>query len=242
MEERRREERYERPVRGEEREEYYEEDRPRRVERYEDDRDRERYDVRERRVRPVEREYRREPEPYGLAAGRIVRLPDMIRWGAIWAGMISAFATMISLGVLGLAVGLAAAPTANPNQLGTSSAIWGIVVALVSFFVGGWLAGRTSSFRGTFAGFIMGSVFWSLSLVLVTLLTAIGVGGVLGAVLGTFGNLNLNITPGTVGTAQNVAIGTFIGLVVTYAVAVFGGILGAKAHMREYDDTYSMER
>lgn len=234
MEERRREERYERPEYEEEREVTHE-DRPSRVERERYFEDQERYEPRARHVRPVEREYS-EPALLGSAttASAALRSPSMVQWSSIWGGLVAAFATMITLGVLGLAVGLTAAPTADPAQLGTTSAIWGAVVGLLSFFVGGWLAGRTSSFRGSFAGFVAGSLFWALSLVVVALLTTIGVGGILGAILGNFGSMTFDLTPGTVNTAQSVAVGTFVGLLASYIVAVLGGILGARASFRGY--------
>jgi hypothetical protein len=237
MEERRREERYERPEAPHEmREEHVvEETPPRRVER-------ERHvDDRERRVRPVEREtvsreYRRDPDTYsGFARSPMIQTPDMIRWGAVWSGVIGAFGLMIALGVLGLAVGLVAGPEMEAGQLGTASAIWGVVVGLLGFFVGGLLAGRTSSYRGPFAGFIMGSMVWGLGVVLVLLLSMFGAGGVLGAFMGTFGDLTFEVTPATVDAAQSAAIGTFVGLLVTYIAAVAGGILGARAEVRNYE-------
>jgi hypothetical protein len=234
MEERRREERYERPEAPHEmHEERVVDETPRRVER-------ERYDDRDRRVRPVDREpvareYRREPEGYGFAQSPMIRTPDMIRWGSVWAGVIGAFGLMIALGVLGVAVGLAAGPEMGADQLGTASAIWGVVVGLLGFFVGGLLAGRTSAYRGPWAGFIMGSMVWALGVVVVLLLSTFGAGGVMGAFMGAFGDLTFEVTPGAIDAAQSVAIGTFVGLLVTYIAAVAGGILGARADVRDYE-------
>lgn len=184
---------------------------------------------REPRLEPLERETIR----YEIET-RALRMRDLVHWGPIWAGVIGAFATLIVLALLGLAIGLAAFDPTAPGAAFTPSGIWGAIIVLVAFFVGGWLAGRTSSFRGTnFAGVIIGSMVWALGLVLVVLLTAVGLGGLLGAAINVFGG-PVQITTGAVEVAQTAAIWSFIALIVTYGVTVAGAILGSRGELTEH--------
>lgn len=76
---------------------------------------------------------------------------DRVRWSPIVAGLLSAVTSLLLLSLLGAAVGLstvnagtAAAQGGPPPGLGTSSAIWGAVSGVLSFLLGGYVAGRTS--------------------------------------------------------------------------------------------------
>ena len=78
---------------------------------------------------------------------RITQRRDLVRRGPILAGLATTLATLLVLTVLGTAIGLSAF---EPDDAGgtvftTSAAIWGAVSALVAFFAGGALAGRTAA-------------------------------------------------------------------------------------------------
>jgi hypothetical protein len=70
----------------------------------------------------------------------------VVRWGPIIAGLFTAIATLLILAILGLAIGLTAFEPENTDQrtFGTAGGIWRTFSALVAFFSGGWIAGRTA--------------------------------------------------------------------------------------------------
>jgi hypothetical protein len=70
-----------------------------------------------------------------------------ISWGAIFAGLFVALALFVTLQMLGAGIGLTTidpvtGETPSAGTLGIGAAIWSFVIALVSLFVGGWIAGR----------------------------------------------------------------------------------------------------
>lgn len=152
---------------------------------------------------------------------------DLIHWGPVWAGVIGGFAVMILLSLLGLAIGLAAAPDpaaiADPVTL-----VWGVIILVIAYFIGGWVAGRTSSYRGTTtSAFFIGSMVWALSVVFVMLLATLGLAGAFGA---AFGFLGVAFQPGQLAAvAQDAALWAFIGLIVAYVVTVAGAAVGSRS-------------
>src|SRR5215216_1355990 len=77
-----------------------------------------------------------------------VPLRDRIRWGPIIAGVVTAFAVLLFLTVLGIALGISALSGSddnNPQTWGTAAGIWGGLSLLVAFFFGGWMAARAAA-------------------------------------------------------------------------------------------------
>ncbi|MGI5835838.1 MAG: hypothetical protein ACOX87_05015 [Chloroflexota bacterium] len=202
----------------------------------------EREEQREARMEPVEA--RRTPEP--IEARRVTEpehggatfgMRDLSHWGPVWAGVIGGFAVLILLTLLGLGIGLAAFdPIAGAAGVGTSAFIWGAIILLLSYFVAGWLAGRTSSFRGsTWSAFVLGSLVWALSVVLLVLATSLGIAGVLGAVVSPF---NIVLAPGVsaaeaITAAATTAIWSFFVLLLAWAAAFAGAYVGVRSMMEE---------
>lgn len=193
---------------------------------------------------------------------------DKIRWGPILAGLVAALATMLILGLLGAAVGLtaatgdpnggaAAAATSNANNYGVGAAIWAAVSALISFFIGGYLASRTAAVRGKNNGWLNGAMVWAIALPVILWLAGNGLGGFLNAVgfnlngfLNTVTNpanpanplnpnspANPNTNPGTVQSAteaaRNGAWGALGALLLGLIASSLGGFVGARP---DYDD------
>jgi len=162
--------------------------------------------VRQQPTRPAAFEGTREvdiPETYALDR-------DRVRWPAVFAGLLTALTTLITLAVLGLAVGLtsvdagaAVAQRGVPSGLGLGSGIWAGVSALLAFLLGGWVAGRTAAVFGKGWGALNGMLVFLLA-VLATLWLA---GNGLGALLGSFGGFaqSLNIDPNAVRDAAGQA-------------------------------------
>lgn len=183
-------------------------------------------------MEPVETRRAAEPR-YGIAA---YGLRDLTHWGPIWAGVIGSFAVLILLTLLGLGIGLATIDPAAVIGIGEPAFIWGAIILLLSYFVGGWIAGRTSSYRGTTtSAFFLGSLVWALSVVLLVLATTLGFAGVLGAVVAPF---NLVLAPGVtpaqaIAAAATTAIWSFLVLLIAWAVAFGGAYVGTKSMISE---------
>ncbi|MGE5619472.1 MAG: hypothetical protein ACM3US_09465 [Sphingomonadaceae bacterium] len=198
-------------------------------------REHERHEEPERReahLEPVERE--REREAFGVEP-RAFGMRDLIHWGPVWAGVIGGFATLILLAALGLAIGLAAVDPTAPGGITTGAAIWTAIILLVAYFVGGYVAGRTSSYRGTVpSAFIIGSMVWALGVVLTVLLASLGIAGALGTLVSAFGPTPPTVPPGqAVATAQTTAVWTFVFLVLSYIAALAGAYVGSRGMVGE---------
>ena len=85
---------------------------------------------------------------------QVMNLPtDRVRWGPIWAGLLAAFFALLVLSLVGVAIGAttvnagaAAQGNANANSgAGAFSAIWAGITAILSFLIGGYIAGRTAA-------------------------------------------------------------------------------------------------
>jgi hypothetical protein len=137
---------------------------------------------------------------------------DRVRWGPIVAGFLTALTSLLILNLLGLAVGLTTVNAGNaaiqggpPADLGRNSAIWGAISGIISFLLGGFVAGRTAAVFDRRWGALNGALVFLLG-VPVTLWLA---GQGLGFVVGTLGNLApmLNLDPGTAQNASQNAAG-----------------------------------
>jgi len=102
-----------------------------------------------------------------------VPMRDRIRWGPIVAGVVTAFAVLLFLTVLGIALGISAlGGDDDARTWGTAAGIFGGLSLLVAFFFGGWMAARSaatlSESDGPLNGFITGAATLLLLLWLAT--------------------------------------------------------------------------
>lgn len=189
-----------------------------------------------------EREIRRDAAPgTGAGAPQVVQATDVIaprdrvRWGPIWGGIIATFAVFLLLETLAAGIGLV-----SPSNGGASAWTTGIV-ALIAFFVGGWVAEATSAVRGAGAGTLNGLMVWALGITLSLLLSLFGLStlfGALGNVVGQFFAAGHTIAlPGGVGTpspstvsssAQAAGWGAFFTLLLSAIASAVGGWLGSR--------------
>ena len=165
---------------------------------------------------------------------------DSIRWGPIWAGLITALTTFLLLQLLAIGLGLVGI---GPEDGGGG---WvPAIIGLIAFFTGGAVAGMTSAIRGPGSGLLNGFMVWALGTVLILLLSALG----LGQLFGALGNVAGQVNPGSVGNAANAAqgaapnvsaaeaaqalktgaIGAFFGLLFSALASMLGGLLGGRS-------------
>ncbi len=181
------------------------------------------------RIEPVEPTEGMEPR-YRRA---LASIRDYVHWGPVWAGVIGFFAALILLSLLGLGIGLATVdPATNAAGIGTPAFIWGGIVLLLSYFVGGWFAGWTSSDRGsTMSAFILGTTVWALSVVLIVVVSATNLIGGLARILAVLNLTVIGIGPigGEVAAvAASTAIWTFFVLLLAWLAAFAGAYVGTR--------------
>lgn len=114
--------------------------------------------------------------------------PLGIAWSAVVAGSLVALASGIVLSILALGLGLGAVDVvsgdeADAGMITAGVGVWWTVSALVSFFVGGWVAGRVAG--GPFAprGALLGILVWALVTLASLYVLSTGVSTVLGGPL-----------------------------------------------------------
>jgi hypothetical protein len=177
--------------------------------------------------RPASPDVRVEHEQIGVHNEAQTIRRDRIRWGPVWAGVVTAIGTFIFLQLALVAVGIV-----DLNEEIGGDAVASGIAALVAFFLGGVTAGATSMWQGADDGILHGIVMWFAALVAVIVLAALGSGIVLGA-FDTEDAFN-QITDEQLDTdqanddAQEAAGVALAALTLGLAAAAAGGAVGAK--------------
>jgi len=189
---------------------------------------------------------------------QVMNLPaDRVRWGPIWAGLLAAFFTLLVLSLLGLALG---ATTVNAGQAaqgnvnanaGQYAAIWAGVTAILSFLIGGYVAGRTAAVHERGWAALNGALVFLLALPILLWLASQGLGAVIGNASSIASGLHINlgqlgstatsaaksVTPAqaqqAADTARNTAWGTLIGLLLGCGAGALGGTIGMRRTTRD---------
>lgn len=173
------------------------------------------------------------PRTRPARTGRIFTFSrEGLDWGAIWGGLLTAIGVFILLSVLASAIGITAVQeTAVDGE--DASRIGGVVsavLALIAFFVGGYVAGRMSESNDNGSGALNGFLVWALALVLILILAAFGAGAAFGTLAENFGP----VVPGTdvdpaqaADAAKSASWIAFISLALAATAATLGGWLGA---------------
>jgi hypothetical protein len=184
------------------------------------------------RVTPI-----REPDVDVMQATTQVVTPrDRVRWGPIWAGLLTTLTTFLVLELLMYALGLLTVDV-NPDA-GGAGGLWVTgIVGLLAFLAGGWVAGATSAVRGTSVGLLNGFLVWALATVLIIVFSTLGLSrlfGAVGSVISQFVALG-NLVPNNVNPAQvaaavrDASMWGVVSLLLTAAAATIGGWLGVKS-------------
>lgn len=105
-------------------------------------------------------------------------------WGGILAGAVAGLATHILLMMALTAIGLGAAqPATDDNPVATfglGAAIAWSVSALISLFVGGWVAGRCAARVHSVSGGVHGFLVWCVATIAGVLIVTSGAGSLIG--------------------------------------------------------------
>jgi len=105
--------------------------------------------------------------------------PTRISWGALFAGLFAVLATSWLFYVLGGAIGVSVADTADSTLINSGLTegviVWMLLSALVAYFVGGATASRLAGATEDVVGMLHGFVLWSVATVVMLLLGYCGV-------------------------------------------------------------------
>lgn len=115
-------------------------------------------------------------------------VPKRVSWGAIFAGTFISLVVLITLGLLGMAIGLGFTNPAERGELkgfGIWSGIWWFIVFLISLFIGGWVAGRLSGVDRRIDAMLHGAVTWAVSILVIFFLLTTTLGKVIGGTMST---------------------------------------------------------
>jgi MFS family permease len=158
-----------------------------------------------------------------------------VNWGAAFFGWLVAVGVAVLLTALLSAAGAAIGLTelsegeaeSNAETISLIGGILLIVVLAISYFAGGYVAGRMSRFDGGRQG--LGVWLWGL---LVTVALAV-LGAIAGSEYNLFSQLNLPRIPIDEGTLATGAVVTLVLiLVATLAAAITGGAAGERYHRK----------
>jgi hypothetical protein len=134
----------------------------------------------------------------------------------------------ILLSLLAVGLGLGTAQGQDETMVAT---VVGSLIALVSFFLGGFIAAWSDSAIDNRRGALDGFLVWALWLLVILLAGALGLG--VGAL---FGNDVGGLFPGTDTTDLNQlrtgALNSFLALALTAVSAALGGVVGTRDRVR----------
>ena len=157
-----------------------------------------------------------------------------ISWGSAFFGLLSAIGlAAILLGIVaaaGVAIGVSDikdVTKGNADTIGLGGAILVLVVLAVSWFCGGYVAGRMARFDGLRQGIAV----WVWTVLIGAVLAIVAVIG--GSDYDVFAQLNLpNVAVGDQTLTTGGAITLAAALVVTFVAAIAGGRFGTRFHRR----------
>ncbi len=171
---------------------------------------------------------------------QVIAPRDRVRWGPIWAGLLTALTLFLLGSLLAIAIGAASAGgnAQNADDAGRITGLAIPIIAALAFGFGGAVAAKTAAVRGRGNGLLNGFLVWALAIPLILLLAASGLGAIFGAAGDLFGDLgrlganraaDANINRQQVAEGiQNGAFGAFLSLFVPAVAASIGGLLGAR--------------
>src|ERR687896_2233904 len=154
-----------------------------------------------------------------------------LRWGPIWAGLLTALGLFTLLTLLAVAVGLQATPGADEDPGVVGGIVTGII-ALVAFFVGGFVAAWAADLSHPGRSLLNGFLVWALWLVLLLLIAAFGAGQIFGIAGDLFGPVRVDAPEVDVRTLRDGAWSSLLALALTAAAAALGGVVGAREEVR----------
>jgi hypothetical protein len=164
-----------------------------------------------------------------------------LRWGPIWAGLLTAIGVFFLLTLIAVTVGLQATPGMEPteDESGFVAVIATSAIGLIAFFVGGFVASWSGGLADQGRSLLNGFLVWALWLVVVIALALLGLGSLVGAAGEVFGQVAIDpaidapaVDPDElISLVRDGAWQTLLILLLTAASASLGGVVGARREL-----------
>ncbi len=166
-------------------------------------------------------------------------IPDrtQLKWGPIWAGLLTAMGLFILMTLAAIAIGLQAAPGLEGDVAMVAGIVTGLIT-LIAFFIGGFISSWSANLSDNGRSLLNGFLVWALFLVLLMVLTAFGVGSIFGAATDLLRDVAINapdigVTPEeALRGARESAWSSLLALALTAAAAALGGVVGSHEAVR----------
>jgi hypothetical protein len=168
------------------------------------------------------RELPHEPELAHTTHGQYLVIGG-VPWGAIIAGSLTAISLLALSSSLAIAVDI---PAYRGGVYGWGAGIWGVISAIVAFFLGGMIAGVIPP-RERVGGHLRGLLVWVLAVPLIILLSTSTLGFLRATLAGNV--TQMAVQPGaepTLATQMGAAWGAFLGMLLGLFASVIGGGVG----------------
>jgi uncharacterized membrane protein YeaQ/YmgE (transglycosylase-associated protein family) len=161
-----------------------------------------------------------------------------VSWSAVWVGTLTAIATGLVIGLIGLAIGAytfgAEARIASWHKFHFAALVWSVGGAFFSYVVGGWAAAKIRAEWRAETAILHGVVAWLVSVPIMLLFASLGSANYFGVWYGGLQGTPVWITPSTIAVdptaamvARNMALGAVSALLVGLVGSVIGGWLGS---------------
>jgi hypothetical protein len=182
------------------------------------------------------------PDVLAVATSAATPDPDrqQLRWGPVWAGVLSAFGVFALLSLLAIALGLQEAPGLADQDLGITASIITSAITLIAFFVGGYISAWSANLSDPGRGLLNGFLVWALFLAIVVVLAFVGLGTLVGAAATMFDQVIAPPTDVSVDPAQALQVikdsawTSLLALALTAASAALGGVVGVREDVRSW--------
>jgi hypothetical protein len=108
-----------------------------------------------------------------------------VNWTATWVGALTAFALLLILGLVGIAVGAHLLAPENRvvdlKKLTLGALAFSVVSSFLAFVAGGWVAGKVGGVLRSEPAMLHGGIVWLLCVPVLLVAAALGAGNFLGA-------------------------------------------------------------
>jgi hypothetical protein len=180
---------------------------------------------------------------------------DRVRWGPVWAGLVTAVAAFALLQLTFFATDAVSLDVNPSGDAETALPFWSGLAAGVGFFLGGLVTGASTRWRRISDGVLQGVVLWALTTLALILVSGVAAGSLTSSLGGTFGRLadlrteladSGTLTDDQVNDARDAAAAAVLLLGIMFGATVLGAIVGTKlwprARRRHTDDVVEVRR
>ncbi len=158
----------------------------------------------------------------------VVSVGSRVSWAALLAGAVISLTVYVTLGILGVAIGLSVTPYIEGQEFAIGAAVWAAMTLIVSLFIGGFVTSQSTVGEKKGEAMIYGTLLWGILFIGLVFLNGggldLGFGGLLNRVqAASIDNVSDSASADRVAAAW----WTFGGLVLSLITAMLGALAGA---------------